>query len=85
MHSSGALISVYGVRYRGYAIRAAISRDLGKTWETDLSIWEDGPNDDLGYPATVELADGSLLTVFYGKFREEEPCIILGQKWRLAD
>lgn len=84
MLSSGLLLSVYGVRHRGYAIRAAVSCDLGKTWETDLSVWEEGPTDDLGYPATVELADGSLLTVFYGKFREKDPCIILGQKWRLV-
>ena len=83
MHSNGTLICVYGVRHSGYAIRAALSRDGGATWQTDLSIWEDGPNDDLGYPATVELADGSLLTVFYGKLRAEEPCIILGQKWRI--
>ena len=84
MHSSGALITAYGVRRGAYAIRAAVSYDLGATWQTDLSIWEDGPNDDLGYPSTVELADGSLLTVFYGHFREEDPCIILGQKWRIS-
>jgi len=35
-------------------------------WPT-VARMDDGPDDDLGYPSTVELADGSLLTVSYQK------------------
>ena len=83
-HSSGALISVYGYRCQTYGIRAMISLDGGKTWETDHVIWENPLTPDLGYPATVELKDGSLLTVFYAHEKEGEPAVIMQQKWKLS-
>ena len=82
-HSSGVLISVYGYREQTYGIRAMLSMDGGITWETDHVIWENPLTPDLGYPATVELKDGSLLTVFYAHEKEGEPAVILQQKWRL--
>ena len=36
---------------------------------------------DIGYPSTVELEDGSLLTMFYAHKSESEPAIIMQQKW----
>jgi len=65
LHSSGTLISVYGYRESPYGIRAMLSRDGGETWETDWILDAECPNWDLGYPATVELKDGSLLTIYY--------------------
>jgi sialidase-1 len=65
LHSSGKLISVYGYREQPYGIRAMISADGGATWEIDNVITADGQSGDLGYPATVELKDGSLLTLYY--------------------
>ena len=41
------------------------SRNDGRTWDADWILRADGPDGDLGYPSTVELGDGSLLTVFY--------------------
>ncbi len=64
-HSSGALVSVYGYREAPYGIRAMISHDDGESWQTDIPLVTDEPNGDLGYPASVELADGSILTVYY--------------------
>lgn len=64
-HSSGRLVSVYGYREAPYGIRAMISDDGGKTWTTDYVIDDQGQSGDLGYPATVELKDGSLLTLYY--------------------
>ena len=61
-----------------------ISIDGGRTWQTDLVIWENPLTPDLGYPATVELKDGSLLTVFYAHEKEGDPAVIMQQKWRLA-
>ncbi len=64
-HSSGALISVYGYRDEPYGIRAMISRDGGESWVTDLVLADAEPSADLGYPASVELTGGDILTVYY--------------------
>lgn len=65
LHSDGTLISVYGYRNAPYGIRAMLSRDGGETWDVDWIIDDECANWDLGYPATVELKDGSLLTIYY--------------------
>ncbi len=44
---------------------------------------DDGPDGDLGYPASVELPDGSLFTVYYQKVRAGEPCSLLWTRWGL--
>ena len=85
IHSSGMLICSYGYRAAPYGIRVAVSHDNGETWDTDHILWADGPNDDLGYPATIELDDGSLLTVFYAHETSEGPAVIMQQKWRMVE
>jgi hypothetical protein len=65
----GRLLCTYGYREQPMGIRAAISRDHGRTWlEKDIfSLRNDatGPASDNGYPITAELADGTLVTVHY--------------------
>lgn len=41
-----------------------------------------GVHGDIGYPSTVELDDGSLLTVFYAHLDRTAPAEIFAQKWR---
>jgi len=82
-HSSGSLIVTYGYRQEPYGQRVAISRDDGVTWAHDWVLRDDGPDGDLGYPATVELADGSLFTVYYQKAAAGEKCSLLWSRWRL--
>ena len=41
------------------------------------------PDGDLGYPATVELGDGSLFTVYYQKAAPGEKCSLLWSRWKL--
>lgn len=65
VHSDGTLLSVYGYREAPCGIRAMFSKDGGDTWDTDWVLYDGGQNGDLGYPATVEKRDGSLLTVYY--------------------
>ena len=84
-HSSGILISAYGYRNAPYGIRAMFSRDNGKTWDTEYDIYVNGISSDLGYPATVELSDGSLLTVFYAKQNENGPAVIMQQRWTFEE
>ncbi len=83
-HSSGALISLYGYRQEPFEIRAMFSEDNGKTWDKDHTVYLNGVSGDLGYPSTIELSDGSLLTVFYAKETENSPCVIMAQKWDIV-
>lgn len=80
-HSSGAVISVYGYRQAPYAIKAMISLDGGETWDIDHVIYEQPHSADIGYPASVELSDGSIMTVFYAKEHELSPAEIYSIKW----
>lgn len=64
----GRLLCTYGYRRPPYAIRAVLSEDDGATWRTDrvITIRENLPNKNLGYPCTVAVADG-LLTLYYAE------------------
>ena len=81
----GRLLLSYGYRFAPYGIRACISTDGGCTWDHDdeIILREDGVNDDLGYPQSVECSDGSILTVYYQvKCSGEMPKIFL-TRWNL--
>lgn len=84
-HSSGVLIAVYGYREVPFGIKAMISYDNGATWETEHRIYTNEVSGDLGYPSTVELSDGSLITVFYARpdKNNRRTAVIMQQKWRL--
>lgn len=82
LHSSGVLISCYGFRQAPYGIKVMFSTDAGKTWDKDNWLYINNISDDLGYPSTIELDDGSLLTAFYAKEEENGPCVVMQQKWR---
>ena len=91
-HSSGAIICVVGYRdyapktnHPGYGQRCMISYDEGKTWDTNLIIRDDGPGNDLGYPASVELDDGSILTIYYQYLPGQPVASILWSRWKLPD
>ena len=85
-HSSGALVCVYGYRLEGYGQRAMISYDEGKSWTYDYVLRDDGPDHDLGYPSSVELADGSILTMYYQKPESvSDQCALLWTRWTLPE
>lgn len=82
LHSSGVLIASYGYRERPYGVKVMFSYDNGETWDVGHDIYSTDVGGDLGYPCTIELKDGSLLTVFYTCRRVYTPCVIMQQKWR---
>ena len=82
-HSSGAIVCVYGYRREPYGQRMMISRDGGESWDADWILRDDGPDWDLGYPASVEMPDGSVLTVYYQKHRAGEKPSLLWSRWAL--
>lgn len=86
LHSSGAIILSYGRRKAPFGQRALISYDGGETFEKEVVLRDNATHGDLGYPSTVELSDGSLLTVYYQSARNDDPFrSLLYTKWRLED
>ena len=81
----GRLLATYGRRTKthgGYGEYASVSSDGGRTWDFEVKL-SGAKNNDLGYPATVELARGELLTVYYQQPPTGgKPCI-MATKWRL--
>jgi hypothetical protein len=61
----GRIAMAYGWREAPYGIRARISSDEGQNWGAETILREDGQSWDLGYPRTVQRADGNLVTAYY--------------------
>ena len=83
LHSSGALICSIGRRSEPYGEFAMVSYDFGETWEEEYAIDTNATDGDLGYPCTLEMEDGSLLTVYYQKVPGDEKTSFLYTKWKL--
>ncbi|MCA8996837.1 MAG: exo-alpha-sialidase [Planctomycetaceae bacterium] len=79
----GRLLMSYGHRRPPFGNQARISEDEGETWSQPMRISEDGTGGDLGYPSTVELDDGTLLTVWYEKMRQFPHSVLRQATWRL--
>ena len=83
--ADGRLLCVYGKRYAPYGEYACLSADGGATWDVDNEILlSPGTSDDLGYPASVQLADGTILTVYYQIDQPGEKTCLMGTLWRTA-
>jgi sialidase-1 len=78
------LLMTYGHRRKPFGNQARLSSDHGKTWGEPMIISGDGIGGDLGYPSTVELDDGSFLTVWYEKIKEPKLAVLRQAKWKLA-
>ncbi|MFW5798908.1 MAG: sialidase family protein [Planctomycetota bacterium] len=63
--ADGRLLLSRGYRRDPFGVRAYISQDDGASWPQEVVLRDDGPDRDVGYPSTVQLDDGSLLTVYY--------------------
>ena len=77
------LLMTYGYRRKPFGNQARISTDHGKTWSKPITISGDGANGDLGYPSTVELQDGILLTAWYEQMSSRPRAVLRLAKWSL--
>ena len=73
-HSSGVLILSYGYREKPLGQKIRLSYDGGETWSEAKTLRDDGKDWDLGYPCTLELQDGKLITVYYQKPEDPQIC-----------
>jgi hypothetical protein len=61
----GRILMTYGNRNRGnYGVDARLSSDGGMTWDAPFRIAAT-PESDCGYPASAQIADGNVVTVYY--------------------
>jgi hypothetical protein len=59
------LLSYSDRNYERQRILLKSSNDNGLSWSKEIQIGETYKNCDFGYPSTVEITPGMLLTVFY--------------------
>jgi sialidase-1 len=82
----GRLLMTYGYRRPPFGNQARVSEDHGRTWSQPMTISADGAGGDLGYPSTAQLADGTLLSVWYESGVKNCPLAVLRQAhWTLND
>ncbi|MFO1441127.1 MAG: sialidase family protein [Verrucomicrobiaceae bacterium] len=79
----GRLLMTYGHRRKPFGNQARLSNDNGQTWGEAMIISGDGIGGDLGYPSTVELSDGTLLTVWYEKMKEQPHAVLRQAMWKM--
>lgn len=81
--NDGRLLMSYGHRRAPLGNLARVSEDHGQTWSEAITISDDATSGDLGYPSTVQLADGSLLTVWYEKIQSQPNAVLRQAHWKL--
>ena len=81
--SDGRILLTYGYRHEPFGQRACLSHDGGTTWDYDSEIVlrEDAPSHDLGYPASIECDDGTILTVYYQQDNPDEKTVLMTTRW----
>jgi sialidase-1 len=83
--AGGRLVMTYGHRRQPFGCQARLSDDHGRTWSEPILVYGDGAGGDLGYPSTVELDDGALLSVWYEKMAGSPFAVLRQARWSLAD
>jgi len=78
------LVMSYGHRRAPLGNQARVSKDHGRTWSEPLLLSADGASGDLGYPSSVQLTDGSLLTVWYESLKGSPFAQLRQVHWNLV-
>jgi hypothetical protein len=80
----GRLVMTYGYRRPPFGNLARISEDHGKSWSEPMTLSGDGIGGDLGYPSTVELADGTLLSIWYELMKGSDKAVLRQARWTIS-
>jgi len=78
----GRLVMTYGYRRKPFGNQARLSTDGARTWSAPITLSDDGMGGDLGYPSTVELADGTLLSVWYESMKDVRGAVLRQARWK---
>ena len=78
------LLVTYAKRWEPFGVYACISVDGGQSWDLEAEMQlSTAPDRDLGYPASVQLRDGAIYTVYYQNENAGEKTCLMGTCWRL--
>ena len=64
---NGDVLLTYGERNKPFGVHAMLSHDRGKTWDegSKIVLADDAASTDCGYPSSVQLSNGKIVTVYY--------------------
>ncbi len=79
----GRLLMTYGYRKSPFGNQARLSDNDGQTWSEPMTISADGAGGDLGYPSTVQLEDGSLVTIWYEAMKNSPHAVLRQARWSI--
>lgn len=83
--TDGNLLMTYSHRRDPVSELARVSTDCGKSWSEPMTIWHiDNMGHDFGYPASVQLPDGSIMSVWYEVIKGTWTAVIRWTHWRLV-
>lgn len=82
--TDGRLLMTYGHRRPPFGNQARLSTDEGRTWADPLTLSADGAGGDLGYPSTAQLDDGTLVTAWYERLKDNPNAVLRQTRWRLT-
>jgi hypothetical protein len=76
---NGDLLLTFGNRKKGAnGVAVKTSKDNGKTWGETQLVVSDLASSDCGYPASTQLDDGSIMTVYYANANAVHQCYHMG-------
>ncbi len=78
----GGAVLTYGRRIPPYGIYGRLMSRDGEIGEEEFFLAA-CPDDDIGYPASVQLPDGTFFTVYYSKYGSDRNTSLLYTKWEL--
>jgi len=79
--ADGRVCITYGVRKPPFGMSARFSHDEGKTWTKEVVLRNDGGGRDLGYPRSVQTADGKVVTTYYFNDDPKQTRYIVATIW----
>ncbi len=71
--ADGRVCLTYGYRAEPFHMGAKLSSDGGRTWSDEIVIRANGSTRDMGYPRSVQRADGKVVTTYYFADTETGP------------
>ena len=82
--TDGRLLMTYGHRRPPFGNLARLSEDEGDSWSPPMTVSGDGNGSDLGYPSTVQLDSGKLVTVWYERLAESPRAVLRQAEWAIS-
>ena len=79
--ADGRLCLTYGRRKPPFGIRARFSSSGGASWSEEVILRDDARTWDIGYPRTVIMGNGELLTLYYYSTETDREQHIAGTRW----